>query len=442
MNVTIIRGLGATFVVALVAAASQACAFHSGGVAECGGCHSMHSPDPAGSALLVGTTHSSTCLECHAQAGRSSYHVKTPTADMAAGVPPVNLTPGGDFGWLEKDYVFVVSGSTVHEPGREHGHNVVAPDFGLSADPSNATSPGGSFAAAELSCVSCHDMHGQYRRLSSGSVVRGGYYGQLGGAFGATAPIVGSGSYSTSTNPIAGQAVGVYRLLWGAGATVGPVTFGGVPAAVAPATYNRSEVTSQTRVSYGVGSRDGFENWGTWCATCHDGMHSRGAGVHPIDRQVGGNRLVYNNYVSSGDLSADFTGDHAAQGPYLSLVPILKNDQGWAALRVYAAAGATTSTELSGADPQDNVSCLSCHRAHASGFPFMLRWQMEGEFITVADTLAEGYQAIWPAIDNGAPPEFARGRTELEQRTAYYERPAAAFGIYQRSLCNKCHGHD
>ncbi len=42
-------------------------AFHSGGVAECGGCHSMHGPNPAGSSLLIGSDRSSTCLTCYGQ---------------------------------------------------------------------------------------------------------------------------------------------------------------------------------------------------------------------------------------------------------------------------------------------------------------------------------------------------------------------------------------
>jgi predicted CXXCH cytochrome family protein len=42
-------------------------AFHSCGVAECGGCHSMHGPNPAGSSLLTGSDPSSTCLSCHGQ---------------------------------------------------------------------------------------------------------------------------------------------------------------------------------------------------------------------------------------------------------------------------------------------------------------------------------------------------------------------------------------
>ena len=58
----------------------MAYAFHSGGVAECDGCHSMHSPIAGGSYLLVGTDQSSACFTCHQHAGDtgpSSYHVST-----------------------------------------------------------------------------------------------------------------------------------------------------------------------------------------------------------------------------------------------------------------------------------------------------------------------------------------------------------------------------
>ena len=52
-------------------------AFHSGGVAECGGCHSMHSPKPGGQYLLVGTDGASTCLSCHMHAGDTSERIGT-----------------------------------------------------------------------------------------------------------------------------------------------------------------------------------------------------------------------------------------------------------------------------------------------------------------------------------------------------------------------------
>ena len=97
-------------------------AFHSGGVAECMGCHNIHDAKST-SSLLVGTDQSSTCLTCHGKTGASSYHIATPDADMPAGTPPGNRTPGGDFGWLKKTYSFTVRGTTTTEDGATHGHN-------------------------------------------------------------------------------------------------------------------------------------------------------------------------------------------------------------------------------------------------------------------------------------------------------------------------------
>lgn len=433
MNTTGKMFLRLAVAAALALGFGKAYAFHSGGVAECGGCHSMHSPqDVATGFLLVNSDQSSTCLSCHGNAGASSYHIATPDADMPAGTAPYNKSPGGDFGWLKKTYVFVVRNETITEHGSEHGHNIVAADFGYESDGTSGTSPGGSFPVAALTCASCHDQHGQFRRLSSGSIAQTG------------APIVGSGSYNTSkgnstANPIpAGQAVGVYRLLRGSGSVVQGQAFPGIPPAVAPGTYNRTEAVSQTRVAYGVGSATGAATWGRWCATCHGAMHSTGNYVHPVDSTMANLLSNYNNYVSSGILTGVF---QANQGPFLSLAPFAKNTGDYTVLAPLAAAGATTTTTLAGPSDGDQVMCLSCHRAHASGFPWMLRWQMEGEFITVADT-ATGTTPLWPGIDNGAPPQFARGRTAAEQQTAYYERPATVFGVYQRVLCNKCHAKD
>ena len=80
-------------------------AFHSGGVAECAGCHSMHSS--AGPHLLISTSPSATCLYCHERLGDTgprSYHVATPESELVAGQPPIQRSPGGDFAWLKKNY--------------------------------------------------------------------------------------------------------------------------------------------------------------------------------------------------------------------------------------------------------------------------------------------------------------------------------------------------
>jgi predicted CXXCH cytochrome family protein len=381
----------------------------------------MHAPKAGGSFLLIGTDPSSTCLSCHEVAGLgtpSSYHISTANADMATGVPPKQRTPGGDFGWLKKTYTFTVRGTTTIENGDTHGHNIVAVDLGYAADATLTTAPGGTFPSSQMGCQTCHDPHGRTRRLSDGTLVNGSTLGLK------TAPIIGSGSYNTSATPVGDQAIGVYRLLRGAGDTAIPgANFATSVIAVAPSTYNQTEATNQVRVAYGA---SGTNTWGNWCATCHPSMHSSGNYVHPVDNNLGGVANTYNAYKMSGDL----TGLPATS--FLSLVPFAENTNDLTILRPHAS---NTGTYLTGPGSSDKVMCLSCHRAHASGFPEMLRWQMEGEFIT--------YNSLWPGTDTTPTvPQFARGRLAAETQAAYYDRLPTTFASYQRVLCNKCHAKD
>jgi len=394
-------------------------AFHSGGVAECTGCHSMHSPKAGASFLLIGGDQSSVCLSCHMHAGDtgpSSYHIMTPDSDAPAGVPPKQRTPGGDFGWLRKTYTFTVRGTVNTEDGATHGHNVVAADFGMVADPTNTLSPGGSFSSAQLGCQSCHDPHSAIRRLDTGAYVKGGL---VGATYVSSAPIIGSGS--TGTIPPAGQAVGVYRLLRGLGdsSQTGATFPSGVAVAVAPSTYNQSEVTNQVRVAYGSSAAN---SWSDWCATCHIKMHGASGTTHPVDQALGSTYVNnYNAYVKSGDLSGSSTSS------FTSLVPFAEGVDTIATLKTHAS---STNGYLTGPATTDKVICLSCHRAHASAFPEMLRWNMENEFMTTtAGTTV--YQIE------------ARGRTNAEAVASYYDRPPTpTFATFQRVLCNKCHVKD
>jgi hypothetical protein len=398
---------------------AAAYAFHSGGVAECGGCHSMHSPKAGGSFLLVGIDQSSACLTCHEHAGDtgpSSYHISTAAADMPAGTAPLQRTPGGDFGWLKKTYSFTVRGTTTTEDGATHGHNIIAADFGYAVDPHNANSPGGTFPSTQLGCSSCHDPHGQYRRLSTGVIAKAG------------APIRASGSYTATTNePDATAAVGVYRLLAGAGYTQGGATFNGVPAAKVPSTYNRTEAATQTRTAYGHATTGGHVSWADWCATCHASMHSSGNYVHPVDQNLGSTVAQnYKQYVKSGDMGGD------GINGFTSLVPFIEGTADYAALAAHAQ---NNDSVLTGPTTTDKVSCLSCHRAHAGGWEYALRWNMEGEFMV--------YNSLYPGTDTTPTvPQFARGRTGAETQAAYYDRPVTQFASYQRVLCNKCHAKD
>jgi predicted CXXCH cytochrome family protein len=416
---------------------SPAYAFHSGGVAECTGCHSMHAP--ASAPLLAKGDPSSTCLNCHEHAGDtgpSSYHISSAVVDMPAGVPPKQRTPGGDFGWVKKTYTYSLRGTPTVDPGQSHGHNIVAVDFGYVADPDNTTAPGGTMSATDLACTSCHDPHSSTRRLNDGTIVtptkaQGTSY----------APIMGAGSYGLV--PPAGLAAGVYRILGGSTYQAFTGTnFPGVPSAVTPSTYNRTEGTNQVRTAYGYSVTGGYTSWGQWCATCHGDMHTNNGYVHPVEQGLGatiaGN---YNAYLKTGDL----TGTTA--NSYNSLVPFAENTSDIATLAAHAK---NDDTQLGGPTASDGVMCLSCHRAHASAWAFSLRWNGENEFLTMSD--ATGATSVYPgkdAVGNNAAgaalnaqTQIFKGYTVAEMQAAYYDRPATKFAPYQRQLCNKCHIQD
>ena len=406
-------------------------AFHSGGVAECEGCHTMHNSlgnvrmtinaNPIGVAnpyLLVGQDPSSTCLDCHAQpdTAPSSYHIMT--LPFAAATLPVEMTPGGDFTWLAKDFTWVPrAGSATEESlASEHGHNVVAADFGMLADTRLTAAPGGSYASTALSCISCHDPHGKTRMLDTA------------GTFSTTGKAIRtSGSYGADPN--ATFAVGAYRLLGGVG--YAPASQPTAPAftirpmiAAVNSSYNRTENTSSTRVSYGSGSSD-------WCSNCHNAMHSvlstvPGGHVHPTDVALGGTIAAnYNSYIMSGNR----TGSGATA--FTSLVPFQKDNY------VQNSVLATFRTSTAGPLSNDRVSCLTCHRAHAGGWNSILRFSYGNEFMTVSDAAGTAIYA-----DPATNPAQAQGRTTAETARAYYDRPATTFSPYQRVLCNKCHAQD
>jgi hypothetical protein len=391
-------------------------AFHSGGVAECVGCHEMHGA--ASASLLKGGDTSSTCMlsTCHAQQTAGSYHIYT---DAISGNPasiPFNYTPGGDFGWLKKNYYWTVRGGLNTEMGQHHGHNVIATDWSLGVDTDNATAPGGTFPSGQLGCISCHDMHGKGRWLSTGTYAKTGQAIWSSGSYGATPTVVGSENLAT----------GVYRLLRGGGDVVDGVTFAGTPpVAVTNSTYNRSEFYTQTRTVYGSGMGD-------YCGVCHPDMHST-AGIlrHPTEQVMSGAiQGIYGSYVKSGDMTG------AAATSYLSLVPYEEGlTYTTGNITAMKSRALTTDANLSGPTGAATVMCLSCHRAHATAFVEMLRYENEGEFMT--------YNGFYPGTDSTpSVPQFARGKSSAETAAGYYNRPVSKFSAYQRVLCNKCHAKD
>jgi hypothetical protein len=414
--------------VALLVSWGAARAFHEGGVGACEGCHTMHgkpSGDPVGRSLLIGSDPSSTCLGCHGGTNAGAYQVLSTVVSQA--LPPGNLTPGGDFAWLRRSYSWIgATGAMETSPGARHGHNVVAIDALLEPDFDRTTAPGGTYPSDQLTCISCHDPHGRFRLNASGVVSTG------------SAPTLSSGSYGGAqlAQPSATGAVGVYRLLGGYG--YAPRSAGSVvpfstqpPVALAPTAYNRSERTAEVRVAYGAGMSE-------WCRNCHGSMHVSSASntsstfLHPAGSDArlaaSGAMSIYNTYVRSGV----FTGSQATS--YWSLVPYEEGTMDRATLASHAVSdGSVVSGPSTG---QETVMCLSCHRAHATGWDHALRWNMTPSgYIVVGGS--------WPGIDatgRARTPEFSQGRTMGETQAAMYDRVPGVFSTDQKVLCNKCHG--
>jgi predicted CXXCH cytochrome family protein len=293
-------------------------------------------------------------------------------------------SPGGDFFWLTQSYTNSNwSGSVTSDPDNM-GHNVISADYGLTLDATNSSAPGGGYPSSKLSCASCHDPHGQV----SGGTANG------------SKAISVSGSYGgVPANPLESIA-GNYRLL-------GDTQYGviGAPAPIA-VTSGYGE-TDAKHVAYGTGMSD-------WCASCHgDYLVSTKTEKHPTGINMGGVLAGnYRAYVATGDM-----GGGAGDNSYTALVPFERNTADKSLL---------DPTDTSGPASNSQVMCLTCHRAHASAFTNITRWDMEHELLAESWPNAGNLTAMGAIADS-----------------AYYGRDIETdFGEFQRSLCNKCHVKD
>lgn len=356
--------------------------FHLGGVAQCNGCHSIHNTPSGYQWLLEKNDPSSICLNCHASTGGAS----SPAVFSSDGSA---LTPGGDFYWMTKSFSWLDGQS----PDSNHGHNIVALDYNLLADPVNSTAPGGTYPSANLGCTSCHDPHGQ--------VAGGTALGNL--------PVSKPGSYAGNTD--SGAINGNYRLLGDADYVTNGYSFSSDAPIARQSQTDKYLETDLSHVDYGSGMSE-------WCGNCHAAMltnrHNSGSGtfMHPS----GNSELLtpetvamYNQYIRTGYLTG------AAATAYLQFVPFER--------------GTTSMQQLDpsstmGPDVSSNVMCLSCHRAHASAFPDSGRWDF------TATLLVDSHPAIGDV-----------GATANDVYFSYYGRDIAIeFGVGQGQFCEKCHG--
>ncbi len=132
-----------------------------------------------------------------------------------------------------------------------------------------------------------------------------------------------------------------------------------------------------------------------WCGNCHGDFHNNNTKlIHPSGMTLGGSvAQTYNLYNGSDDLVG---GTQATA--YLNEVPFED--------------AANTTSSTTGPSASSQISCVTCHRAHASSAPDAGRWDFSVSFL-----VEDGHESGSYTIPN-------------------------PYSVYQRSLCNKCHKKD
>ncbi len=263
---------------------------------------------------------------------------------------PGPLYGAGQFVFLDEDNIGDGSADGIIR-GNQAGHSVVSVEHAATADPDFTTAPGGTYQSDKLQCTSCHDPHG-----------KGGHFRLL---YGVDTPPSQAGGYVYSYSAPAPTAAGV--------------------------DVDDSPESPTNHTAY----RGGVSNW---CASCH-GMQYHGAASastfkHPVDQSLTSEVVtIYNQYRGTGLM--DGTGLDA----YEPLVPV---------------EDVNASINWTGpVSTQSRITCLSCHRAHASSGPRAGRWDFH-----ITTWAEEGLKSGSYVIPN----------------------PYPAVGQTQQRLCHKCHG--
>ena len=353
MRNTVLLAAGFIFLMA-----GSSLAFHDGGVAHCNGCHTMHNSEdgalvdpnsPGGNAWLLNDgTVSDVCLNCHSH---GSYSV------LGADV----LTPTAERG--AGDFVFLLEDNI--NDGHGGGDTLVD---GSWENPIPGYKGGHSIVATG------HGFDADPTAFP-GNAGPGGTYSKF------------NLGCSSCHDPHGNEN---FRLLYGAGDIQdGAYTF----ANAAPVATGFSVFAGDEGSGGGTAYTSGMS---AWCGNCHDGMHTAGGNlIHPSGQAMGGTIASFYGLYAGTD---DMTGGT----PTASYIPEVPFEGGTR----------TATGDVFGPDASSQVSCITCHRAHATSTEDAGRWDFSVSLLVEDGAESGSYAIPNPYSDN------------------------------QRSLCNKCHGKD
>ncbi len=317
---------------------------------HCANCHTMHNSQGGAAMTADGTTHDSllraTCVSCHTatQAGMTTPY-NAPAVYHSAGLTAAD-TPGPGVTNAGGDFYYVTLNDS-------YGHNVAgiaSADGTLSTPPgfdpaaTNAATTGYSFgqiaggtwtAGSQVTCAGATGCHGNHSASDPMAAIKGAHHGNGGtNDVISTAPTTVAGSYRFLAG-IMGQEDADWQ--WTASAT----------------DHNEYYGVDDKTARNGASSYSNLNTISFLCAQCHGNFHS------DID---------VNDPAASPwrrhptDIALPNSGEYSAYTTYSIEAPVARP----------TITGTVSGSVTPGTDV---VMCLSCHRAHGSNQPDLLRWK-------------------------------------------------------------------
>lgn len=362
----------------IISIATKAEAFVKG---ECSNCHTMHNSQDGSPMEVrgdsgftpndaqnyeVGHLLSNTCIGCHSSTGSQTIitlgNTKIPIVFNLA--EPSSSLAGGNFYWVQTH-------------GDQYGHNVLTRDSILQEAPGGDT----AFGATPNSCgfQGCHHSLAEIRYAPGGEALHNPIRGN--GCIGCHDPahhtndethLLGGGSKYVDGSG------GGYRFLNKAGKKFWDIPPHNPPPVVGiedPDWGQNASSTSHNEYqdsdkawapgAYGAGPSPTSSSIGQgmsdFCAGCHNTYHSWPLGGSP-NGDGGTNPWVRH----PAGVVIPNEGEYTGYTVYDPNVPVARN--GISTLQGMGGPSATVTPGV------DKVMCLSCHTAHGSPYPDMLRW--------------------------------------------------------------------
>ncbi len=338
-----------TFTFLIIISASYAFGKVTG---ECSNCHVMHNSQN-GSAVVSPTQNyllKKSCVSCHT--GTNSTGNNTPYV-LSTSSPSYgsNTLAGGNF-------YYVLQNS-------ENGHNCLSIP-GMSNDSNLTKAPGWHGSGTPVNCNVCHSGHtsgGMYPDGANGDC--NSCHSQISSCKSCHKP---AHHADDTTTAVVGENQGWYRFLISPNHPDPATGVKGIEDSDWELTVSSNDHNEYLGSANSDGSPD--NSMSHFCSGCHGYFHgivqsSNNDGKSPWLRHPTNIALP-----SSGEYSLYNTTNGTTIGSYNPIAPVARDPS------VLTGMSGASATVTPG---KDQVMCLSCHRAHGSPYPDMMRWDYFNE---------------------------------------------------------------